>query len=99
MAAHTVRGSDGVFVNRIDRSMERGSVHLIMGTRQSSVAFFADLRLSRLFGVESMGGVAAVALVRIRTFSAVEGLRVEYMSGALNPDLRIGVCLSPELLD
>jgi hypothetical protein len=63
VAAYAIRGSNGVLVHSIDRSVERRGIHLIMGTCQSGVAFLASLGFSRLLRIEGMRGMAAITLV------------------------------------
>ncbi len=63
MAACTGWSPAEVLSRGIDGSMEGGSVHLIVRAGQPGVAFFTSLWLPRLFRVEGVGSVAAIALV------------------------------------
>jgi hypothetical protein len=63
MAAYTIRGSNGVLVHSIDRSVERRSIHLVMGAGQSSMTFLAGFWFFRLLGIEGMRGMATITLV------------------------------------
>jgi len=63
VAAYAIRGSNSIFVHSIDRSMEGGSIHLVMRACQSGVAFLAGFWFSRLLGVKGMRGMATITLV------------------------------------
>jgi len=63
MTAYTVRSSNRVLLNSVNRPMQRGGIHLIVGACQTCMAFLAGLWLSCFLWVESMRGVTAITLV------------------------------------